>query len=63
VKKKSAESSAETPPDAKPLKTREGGAGKFNLSVILTYLILAIILVIIIIFVTKINNNTFKVNI
>jgi DNA/RNA endonuclease YhcR with UshA esterase domain len=62
VKRKSAEPSAEVLPDAKPSKTQEGGAGKINMPVILTYLVLAIILILVIIFATKINNNTFRIN-
>ncbi len=61
MRKTLAEEKEENLPDVKQSRTPEGAGGKL-ISVII-YIALAIILVVLIYYITRINTNTFKVNI
>ena len=63
MKKTSAEASEGSLPAARQSRTREDAGGKKIFRSVLYYLVLAVVLFAVIYFLTKINSNTYKVNI
>ena len=63
MKKTSAEASEGTLPAAKQSRTREDVGGKKIFRSVLYYVILGLVTFVVIYYMTKINSNTYKVNI
>lgn len=63
MKKKLVELSAENQLNVEQSKMRKDEAGKLRLRMFLVYLLLAILAVAIVLFITRISNNTFRINI